>query len=96
MYYDEYAKRNCEILDELDLLPFISREDTITNIIDKIEQVVELDSIYGRDILDKYEDFLEGCIFNYLCTYEIMDYLNKRYGTQFQEITEYYVVKRES
>lgn len=96
MYYDEYAKRNCEILDELDLLPFISREDTITNIIDKIEQAVELDGVYGRDILDKYEDFLKGCIFNHLGTYEIMDYLNKRYGTQFQAITEYYVVKRES
>lgn len=96
MYYDEYAKRNCEILDELDLLRFISREDTLLNIIDKIVQAVDINGVYGKEVLDKYEDFLEGNIFNYLSSEEIMDYLHSRYGTQFQEITEYYVVRRES
>lgn len=86
-------KENMEVLDKLDLLPFISRDDTINDVRDKIQTAAELHRMFD-DIIDLDCDLLQGSIFNWLNDYDLMNYFEQRYGTEFQEVTEFYVRRR--
>lgn len=83
---------NYKILDSIDLYPYIIEGNDIIDTIHEIENAVEVNRIYGNEIIDN--NIMQGYIFNYLSIDEIMEYLQKRYNTRFSEHISYTVYNK--
>jgi hypothetical protein len=84
-----------ELLDKIDLRPFIRHNKTLTDIINDIEDAYA-DGKFSSEVKAIVEASpFDGYIFNFMCDYDIMFYLEQRYGTMFIEHS-YFTVLREA
>ena len=83
---------NYNLLDKIDLKPYLAKWKSINDIMEEIEDDA-FSGVFGADVKAALEDpIMKNEIFNYIGTYEFMDYLNKRYGTKFNERIDYYII----
>lgn len=87
----EAEQYNYNILDRINVIDYIKKYDTVDDIMEKIEADTPMFEAHIRAAIE--DPYMKGEIFNYIGNYEFMDYLKKRYGTEFQEETKYYVIK---
>ena len=95
MSIDDAIRLNFEVLDKIDLFPFINEQVSPIDIMTSIENAYE-NHTFSREIeiLVEDNDTLQGYIFNYVSIENFMDYLHSRYGTTFNSETKYWVVNR--
>lgn len=94
MSIDDAIRLNFELLDKIDLLPFINERENPYDIMDAIEGAYE-DHEFSEEVEVIVEgDTLQGEIFNHVCMEDFMDYLHNRYGTTFNSEIKYWVVNR--
>lgn len=94
--WDKAEKYNYNILDKIDLKPYLAKWKSINDIMEEIEDDAFL-GIFEADVRTALEDpIMKNDIFNYIGTYEFMDYLKKRYGTEFATRTDIYVLTVEN
>ena len=67
MSWKEWQEKEKAFLDTKDLQPFIKKDKSIYNIMSDIEDAFE----------EEYK--LEDCLFNFMDSYDVIDYLQKRY-----------------
>jgi DNA-binding transcriptional regulator GbsR (MarR family) len=67
MSWKEWQEKEKAFLDTKDLQPFIKKDKSIYDIISDIEDAFE----------KEYK--LEDCLFNFMDSYDVIDYLQKRY-----------------
>lgn len=81
---DNGVEINCQILDTIELLPYIERfkRKDLTELIHAIE-----DDYNNTELTNN--EYLEGYIFNWLTVEEIIDYFQKRYPKEFKVIAYY-------
>ena len=93
MTYEEEYQIQCDLLDKLDLLPFLNYDSTIGEIMDSIQNAY--DDHEFPDWVDEIVEAepLKGYIQNLMCEDDFMDYLEHRYGTRFREHTTYYITR---
>ena len=89
MTFDDAFKYNKELLDRLDLAPYIHAWEDPRDIMTAIEDAYA-DHEFPEEIDEVVEDDpLDGFIFNYFSTEDFMDYLHERYGTNFNSEIRY-------
>ena len=95
MSYDDAMRLNFDILDKIDLFPFITERANPTDIMRSIEDAYE-NHKFSREIEILVEDYdtLQGFLFNYVGVEDFIDYLHDRYGTTFNSEVKYWVVNR--
>lgn len=95
MTYEEEYELQEKLLDKLDLRPYIKLWMKHWEIADAIEDAYE-DHAFPEEI-DKIVEAppFDGYILNFFNSDDLMEYLEKRYGTRFRE-ESYYVVMRET
>lgn len=93
MTYEEEYKLQAELLDKLDLRPYIKLGMKHWDIADAIEDAYD-DHAFPEEI-DKIVEAppFNGYILNFYNSDDLMDYLHERYGTRFREYSYYEVVK---
>ena len=93
--YDDAMRLNFDILDKIDLFPFITERANPTDIMRLIEDAYE-NHKFSREIEILVEDYdtLQGFLFNYVDVEDFIDYLHDRYGTTFNSEVRYWVVNR--
>lgn len=85
-------KYNYNILDKIDLKPYLAKWKSINDIIEEIEDDAFL-GVFETDVMIALKDpIMQGDIFNWVSAEEFMDYLEKRYNTKFQERIDYYII----
>ena len=83
---------NYNLLDKIDLKPYLAKWASVYDIMDSIEDDV-YSKIFDADVMAALDDpIMKHEIFNYIGSEEFMDYLNKRYGTKFGERIDYYII----
>lgn len=94
MSIDDAIRLNFELLDKIDLLPFINEHEDPYDIMDAIEGAYE-DHEFSEEVEAIVEgDTLQGFIFNYVSLEDFIEYLHSRYGTTFNSEIKYWVVNR--
>ena len=94
MSIDDAIRLNFELLDKIDLLPFINEREDPYDIMDAIESAYE-DHEFSKEVETIVEgDTLQGFIFNYVSVEDFIEYLHSRYGTTFNSEIKYWVVNR--
>jgi len=94
MSIDDAIRLNFELLDKIDLLPFINEREDPYDIMDAIEGAYE-DHEFSEEVETIVEgDTLQGFIFNYVSVEDFIEYLHSRYGTTFNSEIKYWVVNR--
>ena len=94
MSIDDAIRLNFELLDKIDLLPFINEREDPYDIMNAIEGAYE-DHEFSEDVEAIVEgDTLQGFIFNYIGMEDFIEYLHSRYGTTFNSEIKYWVVNR--
>lgn len=94
MSIDDAIRLNFELLDKIDLLPFINEREDPYDIMDAIEGAYE-DHEFSEEVEAIVEgDTLQGFIFNYVSLEDFIEYLHSRYGTTFNSEIKYWVVNR--
>ncbi len=95
MTYEEEYKLQEELLNKLDLRPYIKLHMKHWEIADAIEDAYD-DHEFPEEI-DKIVEAPPFCgyILNFFNSEDLMEYLEERYGTRFRE-ESYYVVSREA
>ena len=95
MTYEEEYELQEKLLDKLDLRPYIKLWMKHWEIADAIEDAYE-DHAFPEEI-DKIVEAppFDGYILNFFNSDDLMEYLEKRYGTRFRECS-YYEVTREA
>ena len=94
MSIDDAIRLNFELLDKIDLLPFINEREDPYDIMDAIEGAYE-DHEFSKEVEAIVEgDTLQGFIFNYVSVEDFIEYLHSRYGTTFNSEIKYWVVNR--
>lgn len=95
MSYDDAIRLNFDILDKIDLFPFITERANPVDIMRSIEDAYD-NHKFSQEIENLVEDndTLQGYIFNYVCVEDFIDYLHSRYGTTFNSEVKYWVVNR--
>ena len=95
MIYEEEYKLQEKLLNKLDLRPYIKLWMNVGEIFEAIEDAYE-DHIFPEEIDAIVEaPPFDGYILNLFSSDDLMDYLEKRYGTRFKE-EFYYVVTKET
>lgn len=95
MTYEEEIKLQEDLLDKLDLRPYIKLHMKHWEIADAIEDAYD-DHEFSEEIEKIVEAYpFDGYILNFYNSLDLMEYLEKRYGTRFRE-ESYYVVMREA
>jgi len=90
---DNEEKYNYNLLDKIDLKPYLKKWASIYDVIDSIEDDISC-GVFEADIMAALDDpIMKREIFNYIGPDEFMDYLNKRYGTIFRERVDYYIIE---
>lgn len=84
---------NYNILDKLDLKPYIHQGDSIYNIMENIEDNINIENLEYEIQIMLDDPLMQRDIFNWISTEEFMDYLHERYGVMFEERIEYYVLR---
>ena len=67
-------------LDTIDLLPFISKDKSVHDVMDEIEDK------YEKEYLANHPN--DKCLFNVIGAYEFADYIDARYKIRNYEYTE--------
>ena len=94
MSIDDAIRFNFELLDKIDLFPFINEREDPYDIMNAIEGAYE-DHEFSEDVGAIVEgDILQGFIFNYISMEDFIEYLHSRYGTTFNSEIKYWVVNR--
>ena len=94
MSIDDAIRLNFELLDKIDLLPFINEREDPYDIMNAIEDAYE-NHEFSEDVGAIIEgDTLQGFIFNYVGVEDFIEYLHSRYGTTFNSEIKYWVVNR--
>lgn len=94
MSIDDAIRLNFELLDKIDLLPFINEREDPYDIMDAIKGAYE-DHEFSEEVEAIVEgDTLQGFIFNYVSLEDFIEYLHSRYGTTFNSEIKYWVVNR--
>lgn len=83
---------NYNLLDKIDLKPYLAKWKSINDIMEEIEDDA-FSGVFGAEVKAALKDpIMKNEIFNYIGTYEFMDYLKRRYGTVFRERIDYYII----
>lgn len=94
MSIDDAIRLNFDLLDKIDLLPFVNEREDPYDIMDAIEGAYE-DHEFSEEVEAIVEgDTLQGFIFNYVGLEDFIEYLHSRYGTTFNSEIKYWVVNR--
>lgn len=93
MNYDDAIRLNFDILDKIDLFPFITKRANPADIMRSIEDAYD-NHKFSQEIENLVEDndTLQGYLFNYVSVEDFIDYLHSRYGTIFDSEVKYWVV----
>jgi hypothetical protein len=78
---DKYDEENYKYLDKIDFIPYLEKYDTIEELYRAVE-----DDYDGMSFSNN--DFLRGCVFNYIDDYDVQLYLENRYDIKCK--TEFY------
>lgn len=90
--WDKAEKYNYNILDKINLKPYLAKWKSINDIMEEIEDDA-FSEAFEADVRIALEDpIMQGDIFNWISAEEFMDYLEKRYNTKFQEKIDYYII----
>lgn len=85
MTYEEEMKRQYDILDQYDFLPYLEIYDDVDELMYNFEYECNTDGLP--------EDF-QKCVFNYCSTEDFIEYLHQRYPEyKVNEITKYRIQK---
>ena len=82
---------NYNLLDRIDLTPYLHKWSSIYDIIDEIEEDA-FQGVFEADVRAMLDDpMMKGEIFNYIGSMEFIDYLTEKYGVVFHERIDYYI-----
>lgn len=94
MNFDNEMKLNFDVLDMIDIYPFIEVWADPDDIMDNIEVAYD-NHEFSKEVEEIVQgDILQGFIFNLISTEDFIDYLHDRYGTIFNSEVKYWVASR--
>lgn len=89
LYVYPEIKKTIELLDKIDLIPFLKEDACIYDVMDACQEYIDHEANLSKIINDLEEEYFCGDVFNWLTHDDFMNYLQDKYGIKWIEYIEY-------